>query len=252
MNWVAQWIVVAIVVVAALVVARKTRAWDFLRAAEPGKEKKTASPEKRKETYAALLAKGSQLSDFDTSSFLLGIAVDLYDRKQAAVTALDDKAQKLVAFIGGGATLFALLAGISNGVRAELTPLLVLAASCFFVSLILCLLALMPIERDVLAITQYNSIPVLADAGFRGKIAWHLIDAWQEITLGLTPILRKKGRYIFGSSVLITAGATLLLMNFLLNLATKPSPAPAGVHCSASTMSRKWQRITLTCEDHKT
>lgn len=251
--WLAQWVAAFTFVVFSLIVVIRTRTWNLLRAAD-GRQTTTASSAKRQETYAALAKDGSKLEDYDTSELLLGIAVDLYDRKQAAIAVLDDKAQKLLALIGGGATLFALLGGLTGDYRvATLTPLLVLSVLCFFGSLLLCLLSLRPIEMDILAITQFNSIPVLADPAFRARIARVLIEAWQQITFELTPILRRKGRYIFAASILITAGATLLLANFVIDLPTRPGSQPKGnVHCSATTVTRKWQRVTLSCEELKT
>ena len=147
--WLAQWTVAAVVILGASVLALKSRAWSFL--SEPkGKEKpETASPKKRQAIYNQLRVESPDLVEFDTPQLLLDMAVSLHDRKEAALGILDDKAQKLAALIAGSTSLFVLLGGLDSKVRLQLTPLLVLAALCFFGSLVLCLLALVPVPLEI-------------------------------------------------------------------------------------------------------
>jgi hypothetical protein len=244
--WV-QWSLAGLVAVIGVIAGIR-----YLGAIDVGKREDTAPMSKRKEAHKELLRESPNLTDFDTSEFLLAAAVNLYERKHAAIAVLDDKAQKLVALIGGGASLFALLGGFTGALHASLTPLLVLAITCFFVGLLLLLLALRPVETDIPAITEFNSVPVLANPEFRAKIARRMIEAWQEITLGLTPILRRKGRFIFVSMLLIVAGASLLLLNFMILFQTKSMDSPstssaAKVSCSGSI--EKNQKLSMNCEE---
>ena len=216
-----EWIITAAVVILGALVA-----WRYLPFVGIGKIQEAASPDKRQAVYTSLLNEGGKITAPETGEFLLAIAVDLYNRKHDAFTNLDEKAQKLVALIGGGASLYALFAGFNGGIHFSLTPLLVLSAACFFTSLVLLLLSLRPVETDVLAITEFNSVPILKDPAFRARIALRLIEAWQEITFGLTPILRRKGRFIFAATLLIVVGASALLANFLILLATGQVSGP--------------------------
>jgi len=234
-----QWAIAGLVAAVGLVAGLR-----YLRAINVGKHEETAPAAKRRDTHAALLRESSTLSSFETPEFLLSNAVDLYERKHAAIATLDDKSQKLVALIGGGASLFALLGGFTGNLHATLTPLLVLSILCFFAGLVLLLFALRPVETDIPAITEFNSASVLVDPAFRAKVARRMIEAWQEITLGLTPILRRKGRLIFVATVLIVAGASLLLTNFLLLVSGEPSAAPvATIGKMQCNTARSWAAV---------
>jgi hypothetical protein len=204
----------------------------------------TASPQRRKLAYENLLNLSSDLTDSTTAELMLTAAVDIYERKHAAIDGLDGKAQSLVALIGGGAAVFALLAGFAGSLHAILTPLLIVAAACFMGSLVLLLLSLAPVETDLPAITQYNSVAALRDPSSRARIAWRLIETWQQITLELGPVLSKKGRFIYAASLLIVAGATSLLFNFLVLLAT-PQHGQPNLVCHG-TEAR--QSIVITCK----
>lgn len=225
----------------------------YFRGIDAGQRTGAASKSTRRQTYQSLLEEGAKLSDFDTPQFLLNTAIDLYERKHSAMAVLDDKAQKLVALIGGGASLFALLGGFTGSLHASLTPLLVLAMACFFVGLLLLLFALRPVETDIPTITEFNSVPILADPAFRAKIARRMIEAWQDITLGLTPILRRKGRFVFVSMLLIVAGSSLLLVNFMLliqTLTSDPSSTitTARISCEGGIKKSHNNKINLSCE----
>lgn len=222
----------------------------YLRNIEGGKKIETASPGLRKKTYEELKKECIQLYDYETSGFLLEIAVNLYERKHSALDKLDDKAQKVIGLIGGGASLYALFGGFTSGFHVILTPLLVLSAICFFTSLVLLLIAIKPVETDIPEITRFNSTVILADPAFRAKIARRMIEVWQEITLGLTPILRRKGRYQTAAMILIVAGSSLLLANFLLLLrGTESASAESSLQCSY-TLGQK-QEGAFQCTETK-
>jgi hypothetical protein len=172
-------------------------------------------------------------------------------KKHAAMSVLDDKASKLVALIGGGAALFALLGGFTDSLHATLTPLLVLSTLCFFGSLVFALTALRPRESSIPTVTQYNSPKVLEDTDSRPKIARQLIENWEASALELTPVLRRKGLAIFLSSLLVVVGASVLLANFLLIVGTKTNAGVQRFHCSSSVTLRRPGRLTLTCEESK-
>ncbi len=238
--WTLQWIFAGVVLVVGALVGYR-----YLSAVDVGTTEETASPAERRKTYEDLGAESGRITSHETATLLLDIARDLYDRKHSAYDTLDDKAQKLVALLGGGASLFALFAGFTGGLHVVLTPLLVVSAICFFASLILLLQSLRPIETDIPAITMFNSVPVLADSANRGRVARRMIEAWQEITLGLTPILRRKGRFIFVATLLIVVGASLLLTNFLILVATAPRNTPTLTKCSGRLMANG--TVNLAC-----
>ncbi|TAM65808.1 MAG: hypothetical protein EPN48_18240 [Microbacteriaceae bacterium] len=239
--WELQWAIASTVTVVGLFVA-----WVYMRRVNTGISETTASPKEREDTYKDLLAESPKLGAFETPEFLLAVAVDLYERKHAAFNTLDDKAQRMVALIGGGAGLFALLGGFTSSFHRIVTPLLVVATICIFASLTLLLLSLSPTETDILQITDFNSPPVLADPAFRAKVARRLIDAWQTITLELTPILRRKGRFIFVAMLLIGVAAALLLTNFLLLFDNRgAAPAKSAIRCSIS--FNKDSAMTVNC-----
>lgn len=101
----------------------------------------------------------------------------------------------------------------------------------------LLLMSLRPTETDIPVITMFNSVPVLADSAYRGRIARRMIEAWQEITLGLAPILRRKGRFIFVATLLIVVGASLLLTNFLILVSTAGQNTSSATKCSGRLMA---------------
>ena len=242
-----QWVATGIIITGLVVIGTKERAWTFLRATTSEKREETASTAVRKATAQTLLAESPRLESFETSEFLLATAVDLYERKHAAMAVLDDKAQKLVAFIGGGAAIFVSLGGF----RAILTPLLVMSALCFLGSLGFALVALVPRDTEIPTVSEYNSPKVLETPTFRAKVARQLIETWEDIALQVRPILKRKGLAVYFSMVLVTVGATGLLTNFLL-LAGNSRPAGAQVlRCSSSVTWRRPDRLTLTCEEPK-
>lgn len=179
------------------------------------------------------------------------MAVDLYDRKMKAFDTLDDKAQKLVALVGGGASLYTLLGWFGQANYLRFSPLLLTSALFFFLSVLLLLISLYPRERDILAITEFNSLPVLADPAFRARIARRLIDAWQELSFDMVPILRKKGRFIYIATAAIVIGAALLLANFLVlhNSRTATNTANQAVMKCSGTLSKN--TISMTCGSTK-
>lgn len=246
MMWL-QWVIAGVVALVGIVAGIL-----YLATINAGKHQATATKTQRRETYDALTTESAKLSEFDTPEFLLNAAVDLYERKHSAMATLDDKAQKLIALIGGGASIFALLGGLTGTLHATLTPLLVLAIACFFVALLLLILALRPVETDIPTVTEFNSVPVLASPDYRAKVARRMIEAWQEITLGLTPILRRKGRFIFVSMLLVVAGASLLLANFMVLMQEKPSDLQSRativrVSCRGGVQKNR-NNISLICE----
>jgi hypothetical protein len=176
----------------------------------------TADPGKRERTYNSLLKESPSLASFDTADFLLAAARDLYDIKHAAIATLDDKAQKLMSFLGGGATLVALLNVTSVTLRSAVTPFLFLSALCFLLCFIFLIFCLNPATTEILQITEFNSIPVLSNPDFRPKIAYRLIDGWQTVTLGLTPVIRRKGLLLFAATMALIAGFMLFAGNVFL------------------------------------
>lgn len=124
--WALQWILAAFVIVAGALVGYR-----YLSAVNIGKCEETASPAERRKAYEELGAESGRITSHETATLLLDIARDLYDRKHSAYDSLDDKAQKLVALLGGGASLFALFGGFAGGLHVVLTPLLGLSAICF-------------------------------------------------------------------------------------------------------------------------
>jgi hypothetical protein len=249
--WVAQWVIAVAVVLGVIVAVVRTDAWGLLGTKQFEEHEDTASVDLRKTTWSTLMRESPKLESFETSEFLLGIAVALYEKKDAALDVLDDKAQKLVTLIGGGATLFALLGGFTDSLHAALTPLLVLAALCFFGSLAFALLSLRPRDSSIPTITQYNSPKLLEDPNSRAKIARQLIETWEGITLELTPVLQRKGLAIFLSSLLVVVGASVLLANFLLIVGTKRETGAQHFRCWSSVVLRRPNRLTLTCEEQK-
>jgi hypothetical protein len=248
--WVAQWIIAAAIVVGLFLGAIQKKVWKFLQATGAGKHPDVASMALRKATAQTLLSESPRLQSFETAEFLLNIAVDLYERKHAAMSALDDKAQKLVGLIGGGAALFALLGGLNGSYRVPMTPLLVLSGLCFLGSLGLALTALFPRDTTIPTISLYNSPKVLEDPNFRAKIARQLIETWEQIALEISPLLHRKGLAVFFSMVLIAVGAFALLSNFLLQrAAATPSSVMQKVRCSGSIRLHKPNRLELTCEE---
>lgn len=245
--WLAQWIIASVVVAGLIVVAIERKAWTFLRATSSDKHEETASTSLRKTTAETLLAESPKLAAFETPEFLLKIALDLYERKHAAMRALDDKAQKLVALIGGGATLFALLGGLTGGIHTTLTPLLALSALCFLGSLAFALIALLPRDTDIPTVSAYNSPKVLQGPEYRAKIARELIETWEAIALEIRPILKRKGLAVYLSMVLIAVGAFVLITNFSFLQGNTKEPQTQRLRCSTS-IARRPSRLTLTCE----
>jgi hypothetical protein len=242
-----QWFAAGVIAVAGILATAF-----FVYRAGPGRRLRTADPAKRKETYHALLSESSNLKDFETAEFLLNMAVDLYDRKMKAFDTLDDKAQKLVALVGGGASLYTLLGWFGQANFLHFSPLLLASALFFFLSVLLLLISLYPRERDILAVTEFNSRPILMDPAFRARIAHRLIDAWQELTFELGPVLRKKGRYIYMATAAIVIGAALLLANFLLLLNTRSSTSPTkGTVMKCSGTLSKNTAISLMCRSEQ-
>jgi len=241
LSWTLQWLIATTVVLGGAICAVR-----FLATVSQGVTPSTATPKQRRQTYEDLSRESEGLTSCETSDFLLGMARDLYELKHRAYDTLDDKAQKLIALIGGGASLFALLAGVTGGEHTAITPLLGLSATCFFLSLIVLLLSLRPRETDIPTITEFNSRAVLSEPASRARIGRRMIEAWQEITLSLTPLLRTKGRLIFVATILIVVGASLLLTNSLVTL-TDTTNHVSRLKCSG--FASKKDTAIITCSD---
>ncbi len=106
--------------------------------------------------------------------------MDYYDRKMKAFDTLDDKAQKPWRSSAEARVYARCSAGLGNLTIFILVRCCSAPAVFFFLSVLLLLISLYPRERDILAISEFNSVPVLSDPAFRARIARRLIDAWQH------------------------------------------------------------------------
>lgn len=237
-----QWIVAVVIILAGAIAA-----FAFWTRSSSDAVAAHASTEQRRKIHDELLKEGGKLRDFETAEFLLGAAVDLYDRKMKAFDTLDDKAQKLIALVGGGASLYTVLGWFGQPTYLRFSPLLVAAAVFFFFSVAVLLVALYPRERDLIALTEFNSVAILAAKEFRPRVAHRLIEAWQALTFEMTPVLRTKGKCIYLSMFSIALGAALLLANFLLLLHTPPKQQTSATSMKCTVAALKNNGATVSC-----
>jgi hypothetical protein len=79
--WAAQWVITGLVVLGFAIAATKAKAWTLLSETKSDKAQDTASVDTRKDTWLTMQSESPRLHSFKTSEFLLGIALDLYEKK---------------------------------------------------------------------------------------------------------------------------------------------------------------------------
>lgn len=234
---------------AAFVIAGVYFGQKYYRTIGSGTNPGPAPRELRQKTLLELKKHGERLENNETAEFLLAISVDLYERKFASYRALDTKGQTLIALIGAGAGLYAVVGGLSGSLGVQISPMLVLSAGCFLASLVMLLVSIHPRSTNLPGITRFNTVGVLNDAAMRPRIAFRLIEAWAARSFELTSKIREKARCIFVATVLIVAGVSLLLVNFLLVAGLRNAPRTADIKCFTSPMPNN--QVAIQCTGDK-
>lgn len=235
----AQWLLLGLASVGITLYARH-----FVTALRRIRVQPVAISRARKEMYESLVAESPDLASASTAQFLLNMAIDLHDRQQSASRALDDRAQALLGFVGGGSSLYALLGGFGAAGQPALTPLLGLAGMCFLVALVLCLWLLLPGTRTIPDISVFNSVPILKDDAFQARISHRLIDKWETSSCGLSANGSKKGLLLYSAMVAVAAGAILLVLNLAM-VGTRSAKPQRLTNCSVKVPATS--RVEVSC-----
>jgi hypothetical protein len=162
----------------------------------------------------------------------------LYDEANDATKNIETKATTILGFVGGGASIFALSLGSTNGARISPSALLVVALAYFLGSLVACLACLVGRKRRGLPELrrEFASAAVLNDPRTtKSRVAAYLFLAWLNRFNEFIGINLKKSYAIEVAQQLFAFGVLAIVMNYLiLGFAKPPPPKPTAIHCKVA------------------
>jgi hypothetical protein len=203
--------------------------------------------------FADFVAVTPQLNDNDKTAepplFLVDKMSKMYDEVVDVSKGQETKATSILGFVGGGASLIAVISATSGGHRS-VTALLALALIAFLGTVIACLMCLVGRQRQGLPELrlQLAQPEVLNDPGTtKARLAAYFFLITVNRVMDLLRIESVQSYYIELGQQLFALGVLALVANFAVTtMAPVSPPKPTVVRCQTSSMATTTSN-TLTC-----
>jgi len=191
-------------------------------------------------SFAEFVAATPNLDDkvktSDASDVLVDRVSKLYDELNDATKTQEAKATTILGFVGGGASLYALVTQAQSGSHVGVTVMLGLAALFFLSSLLACLLCLVGRRRPGLPRirTQLAAANVLdAPTTTKARISAYLLLLLLDRTEGYRRVNIVKSYFMELAQQLFAFGVLAIVVNYFLAGFAQPAPkGPTTVHCA--------------------